>query len=205
MKKKKAKKENKEEELQINRELEGKPEDTNEIEENSDENPKSEPKEKTPEQIIEDLETNIKEQEDRYLRLVAEFDNYKKRNARLYESMVQSSRESILSPLLEVIDNFERALESSENSDFKSFKKGTELINQQLNELLKKEGVKPIEAVGQEFNPNLHEAMMQVESDKFPEGIIVDEVARGYKLKDRVIRFSKVSVSKGNEKSEDER
>ncbi|MCP4608629.1 MAG: nucleotide exchange factor GrpE, partial [Planctomycetes bacterium] len=102
-------------------------------------------------------------------------------------------------------DNFERALESSQNSDVKSFKKGTKLIYQQLNELLKKEGVEPIKAVGEEFNPNLHEAMMQVQSDKYPEGVIVDEVARGYKVKDKVIRFSKVSVSKGKEDSKDKK
>ncbi|MCP4705926.1 MAG: nucleotide exchange factor GrpE, partial [candidate division Zixibacteria bacterium] len=125
-------------EIEINEDSEEKVEDS---EKKSKESPEAEPEEKTPEKIIEDLETKIREQEDRYLRLVAEFDNYKKRNARLYESMIQSSRESLLSPLLEVIDNFERALESSQNSDVKSFKKGTKLIYQQLNELLKKEGV----------------------------------------------------------------
>ncbi len=164
----------------------------------------AEPEEKTPENIIEELENKISEQEDRYLRLVAEFDNYKKRNARLYESMIQSAREGLISPLLEVVDNFERALESSEESDVKSFKKGTKLIYQQLNELLRKEGVEPIDAVGQEFNPNLHEAVMQVESDQFADGIIAGEVSRGYKVKDKVIRFSKVTVSKGVDKDKDE-
>ncbi|RKX22355.1 MAG: nucleotide exchange factor GrpE [Candidatus Zixiibacteriota bacterium] len=156
-----------------------------------------EPEEKTPEQIIEDLKAEIKEQEDRYLRLFAEFDNYKKRNARLYESLVQSARENFVLPLLEVVDNFERALESSDNPDPKRFQEGTRLIYQQLKELLKKEGVEPIEAVGREFNPNLHEAMIQVESDEYPEGIIVEEMTRGYKLKEKVIRFSRVAVSKG--------
>lgn len=165
----------------------------------SDDKPKTEPEpeEKSPEQIIEELEEKIKEQEDRYLRLVAEFDNYKKRNARLYESMIQLALESLISPLLEVVDNFERALESSDNSDPKRLRQGTRLIYQQLNELLKKEGVEPIEAVGQEFDPNLHEAMMPIESDEYPEGIIVEEMTRGYKLKEKVIRFSKVVVSKG--------
>ncbi len=165
----------------------------------SDDKPKTEPEpeEKSPEQIIEELEEKIKEQEDRYLRSVAEFDNYKKRNARLYESMIQLARESLISPLLEVVDNFERALESSDNSDPKRLQQGTRLIYQQLNELLKKEGVEPIEAVGQEFNPNLHEAMMPIESDEYPEGIIVEEMTRGYKMKGKVIRFSKVVVSKG--------
>lgn len=174
---------------------------TEDTEDKSGKKPETEPEpeEESPEKIIEGLDSKIEEQEDRYLRLVAEFDNYKKRNARLYESMVQSAREGLIYPLLEVIDNFERALESSEKSDLESLKKGTELIYQQLNELLKKEGVEPIEAVGQEFNPNLHEAIMQVESDEYPEGKIVAEVTRGYKVKDKVIRFSKVTVSKGIE------
>ncbi len=176
-----------------------------EAEKKSDDEPKteSEPEEKSPEQIIEELEEKIKEQEDRYLRLFAEFDNYKKRNARLYESMVQLARESLISPLLEVVDNFERALESSDDSNPKRFQEGTRLIYQQLNELMKKEGVEPIEAVGREFNPNLHEAVMQIESDKYPEGIIVEEMTRGYKMKDKVIRFSKVTVSKGAEDKKD--
>ncbi len=174
-----------------------------EIIEDADKKTETETEEKSPENIIIELENKISEQEDRYLRLVAEFDNYKKRNARLYESIVQSAREGLISPLLEVIDNFERAMESSEDSDVKSFKKGTKLIYQQLNELLSKEGVEPIEAVGREFNPNLHEAVMQVESDEYPEGIIAGEVARGYKVKDKVIRFSKVVVSKGVNKDEE--
>ena len=111
----------------------------------SDDKPKiePEPEEKSPEQVIEELEEKIKEQEDRYLRSVAEFDNYKKRNARLYESMIQLARESLISPLLEVVDNFERALESSDNSDPKRLQQGTRLIYQQLNELLKKEAGQP--------------------------------------------------------------
>ncbi len=187
--------EKKEEKDEIIDEIEEKPENGTEA--------KVEQKEKTPEEKADEFEEKIKEQEDRYLRLVAEFDNYKKRNARLYDSMIQSSRESLISPLLDVLDNFERALESSENSDVDSFKKGIQLIYQQLNELLKKEGVEPIEAVGQEFNPNLHEAMMQVVSEKYPEGVIVGEVTRGYKVKNKVIRFSKVTVSTGSGESED--
>lgn len=172
-------------------------------EEQSDDKIATEPEDKSPETIIEELESKIEELDDRYLRLVADFDNYKKRNARLYETMVQSARESLISRLLEVVDNFERAQESSENSDIESLKKGTKLIYQQLNELLKKEGVEPIKVVGEEFNPNLHEAMIQVESDKYPEGVIVGEVTRGYKLKDKVIRFSKVTVSKGKKSNKE--
>jgi molecular chaperone GrpE len=155
------------------------------------------PEKKTPEQLIQELEEKLKEQEDRYLRLVAEFDNFKKRNARQYEIITQSAKESLITQFLEVIDNLERAIGSTENSDLESFKKGTNLIYQQLSELLKKEGIEAIETVGKEFDPNLHEAMLQVESEKHPEGAIVDEMVKGYKLNDKVIRFSKVTVSKG--------
>jgi molecular chaperone GrpE len=99
---------------------------------------------------------------------------------------------------LEVADNFERALEAASNSaDFKSLHSGTELIYQHLLDVLEKEGVEPIKAVGEKFDPALHEAVMQIESDDYPEGVIAQEMTKGYKLKGRVIRFSKVVVSKG--------
>jgi len=150
------------------------------------------------EALREEYEERLKEKEDRFLRLAAEFDNYKKRTARQFENMTISSAERIITPLLEVVDNFQRALESSENnSDYDSLKKGTELIYQQLQGILKREGVEEIEAVGQQFDPNLHEAMMQVESDEYDEGVIVQEMMKGYKIKDKVIRHSRVVVSKG--------
>ena len=116
----------------------------------------------------------------------------------MYESMVQLSREGIIVPILDLVDNFERALEATEkNSDFNSLKEGTRLIYQQMSDLLKKEGVEAIEAIGQEFDPNIHEAMMQVESDEYPEGVIVQEMLRGYKMNGKIIRHSKVAVSRG--------
>lgn len=156
-----------------------------------------ESKEKSAEEIIGEYEQKLKEMDDRYLRLAAEFDNYKKRNARLYETMVQAARESIILPILEVVDNYERALESADNSEFESLLEGTKLIHQQLTELLQKEGIEPIKAIGEEFDPNLHEAMMQIESDEYPEGVIAQEVRRGYRLNGKVVRHSRVAVSKG--------
>ncbi len=154
------------------------------------------PAEKSDEQIIEEYKEKIKELEDRHLRLAAEFDNYKKRIARQFEEIIRSSGEKIIISLLEVIDNFERALEAASNgTDFKALHEGMELTYQQLYDILKKEGVEPIKAVGETFDPNLHEAMMQVESDEFPEGVIAQEILRGYKLNGRVIRFSRVAVS----------
>lgn len=159
----------------------------------------SEPEESAPETVGEEYETKLKEQEDRYLRLAAEFENYKKRTARQFEQMTIQSAERIITPLLEVVDNFSRALEAAEkSSDFDSLKKGTELILQQIKAVFDREGLEEIPAVGEPFDPNLHEAMMQVESDEHDEGIIVQEIIRGYKLKGRVIRHSRVAVSKGS-------
>ncbi len=154
------------------------------------------PAEKSDEQIIEEYKEKIKELEDRHLRLAAEFDNYKKRIARQFEDIIKSSGEKIIISLLEVLDNFERALDAASNgTDFKALHEGMELTYQQLYDILKKEGVEPIKAVGEKFDPNLHEAMLQVESDEFPEGVIAQEILRGYRLNGRVIRFSRVAVS----------
>jgi len=159
--------------------------------------------EKSVEEIAEEYEAKIKELDDRYLRLAAEFDNFKKRTARQYQDIVKSSNEALLTQMLEVIDNFERALAAADtSSDFESLKSGTKLIYQNMMDILKKQGVEPIESVGKEFDPNLHEAMMQVESDEHPEGVVVQEMNRGYKLNDRVLRFARVVVSKGKEEEE---
>ncbi len=159
--------------------------------------------EKSVEEIAEEYEAKIKELDDRYLRLAAEFDNFKKRTARQYQDIVKSSNEALLTQMFEVIDNFERALAAADtSSDFESLKSGTKLIYQNMMDILKKQGVEPIESVGKEFDPNLHEAMMQVESDEHPEGVVVQEMNRGYKLNDRVLRFARVVVSKGKEEEE---
>jgi len=155
-------------------------------------------KEKGTEEIVAEYEAKLTEQNDRFLRLAAEFDNYKKRSARQYEDLVRYSSEKIIVPMLEVLDNFERALEAaSKSSDYKALLSGAELIYQQFFDILKKEGVEPIEAVGKEFDPGLHEAVMQAESEEYPEGVVVQEVLKGYRLHDKVIRFARVVVSKG--------
>ncbi|MFH2036202.1 MAG: nucleotide exchange factor GrpE [Candidatus Zixiibacteriota bacterium] len=111
---------------------------------------------------------------------------------------------NINTQLLDVIDNFERALEAVGKTDDKeALKKGAEMIYQQLLEILKKENVVHIIAIGEPFDPNFHEAMMQAESDEYPEGIVISEMVKGYKLKDKVIRYSKVVVSNGQSNSEE--
>ncbi|MDH3892004.1 MAG: nucleotide exchange factor GrpE [candidate division Zixibacteria bacterium] len=141
------------------------------------------------------LTEQVAQLEDQLLRAAAEFDNYKKRTARRFEQIVQSGQDRILLELLEVIDNFDRALApNGEQDDLDAHRKGMKLIYEQLNSLLGKHNVEPIEAVGKVFDPNLHEALMQTDSDEYPEGTVAVEVAKGYRQGDRVIRHSKVGV-----------
>jgi len=128
-------------------------------------------------------------------RLKAEFDNFRKRTGKEKEEISKYASERIISSLLPVLDNFERALESAKkNKDFDSFSQGVEMIFRQFMKILEEEGLRPIEAVGKPFDPNLHEAMFREESDQ-EENIILEELQKGYYLKDKVIRPSRVKVS----------
>ncbi len=151
------------------------------------------------------LRQQVEQLEDKLLRTAADFENYKKRIARQYEEMARATSEAILTELLEVVDNFERALNHSEdNTDFEAFHKGTELILNQMISLLKKHDITAIDAVGKPFDPNLHEAVLQIESDEFDEGVVAMEMTKGYRQGQRVIRHSKVGVSSGKKKEVDE-
>jgi molecular chaperone GrpE len=150
------------------------------------------------------LKGRVAELEDRLLRTMADFDNYKKRTARQYDEMVNTANEKLLVSLLEVVDSFERALEHAEDkTDFKAFRKGVELIFSQVMDLLARYDVKPIKALGQPFDPGRHEAMMQIASDKYDEGVVAMEMAKGYMRGNRVIRYSKVAVSTGKDKKKE--
>ena len=152
---------------------------------------------------LEKTEKEYKELEDRLLRLAAEFDNYKKRTVREFQSIIKNANEELISQLVETLDNFQRALDSAKSSnDFDSFHKGVELIYQHFKDILGKEGLKEIKAIGEPFDPYLHEAVMQQESDKFPDGIVMDEISKGYTLNDKVIKHTKVIVSKGKSKEQ---
>jgi molecular chaperone GrpE len=146
------------------------------------------------------LKTKVAELEDRLLRTMADFDNFKKRSARQYEEIIASANDRLLTELLDIVDNFERALEHAENNRSNSadgLAEGTKLIYNQLRDLLARYNVTPIEAVGKTFDPNLHDAMMQVDSDEYEEGIVAVEISKGYLRGERVLRHSKVGVSRG--------
>ncbi len=152
----------------------------------------------------EKLTAQVTELEDRVLRSAAEFDNFKKRTARRFEEIVRSANDRILFQLLDVVDNFERALDqSNEQADLEDYREGMMLIYEQLTTLLDKHEVSPIEAVGKPFDPNLHEAVMQTESDEYPEGTVAVEMSKGYRQGERILRHSKVGVSAGASEPDD--
>ena len=133
---------------------------------------------------------------DKYLRLSAEFDNYRKRTAREKMDLIKTAGEDIFTSLLPVIDDFERAIKTMENAeDVNSVKQGVALIYTKFKEFLKSKGVKEVEAFGQEFNTDLHEAVTKIPTpDKKQKGKVVDVIEKGYLLNDKVIRYPKVVV-----------
>ncbi|MFA6808537.1 MAG: nucleotide exchange factor GrpE [Eubacteriales bacterium] len=144
---------------------------------------------------VEDFQKKAEEYYGRLQRLQAEFDNFRKRTRKEKEETAKYALEKIIGNLLPVLDNFKRAVEASQTSqDFEIYSKGINMILRQFVKVLEDEGLKEIEAVGQEFDPNIHEALMQVESDE-SENVVLEELEKGYYLKDKVIRPTKVKVS----------
>ncbi|MBW3113052.1 MULTISPECIES: nucleotide exchange factor GrpE [Bacillaceae] len=142
------------------------------------------------------LEEKLNESENRYLRLRADFDNFRRRVNVENEAKEKYRAQGLITELLPALDNFERALNiEADNEQTKQLLQGMEMVHRSLVDALKKEGVEPIEAVGQEFDPHLHQAVMQVEDENFDSNVVVEEFQKGYKLKDRVIRPSMVKVS----------
>jgi len=131
---------------------------------------------------------------DKYLRLAAEYDNFRKRSAKEREKTYTDARADVISKLLPVYDNVERALKMECSDD--SYYKGVEMIMTQLTNMLDRLGVKEIPAVGQPFDPNLHNAVMSIEIPELGENMVADEIHKGFTLGDRIIRFSTVVVTK---------
>jgi len=154
-----------------------------------------------------DIKELLAQKEDTYLRLAAEFENYKKRMFRQNEELVHNAEAGVLIDVLEVLDNFERALSSADGKkDFKAFKKGVRMILKQMKRILDSHNVSQIDTVGKLFDPELHEAVMQIETDEQPEGVVAQELSGGYKKGNKVIRHAKVGVSSGkkNDSKNDE-
>ncbi len=147
-------------------------------------------------------ETDVEVESDRYLRLAAEFDNYKKRTAREFGQIIRTANLRLLREIVDIVDNFERALKDDAGNN-EGYRKGVELIYNQLFNLLKKENVKPIDSVGKPFDPNHHEAMMQAQSDEYDEGVVCQEIQKGYIIDDMVLRHARVVVSNGKIKKDE--
>ena len=153
---------------------------------------------------LQKCEEQNRELEDRLLRLAAEFDNYKKRTAKEFGNLVKLANENLITELLGTVDGFCRALDSDETKkNYESFCQGIEMIYAQLREVLSRAGLEEIKSIGQKFDPNFHEAVGQIESDKYEEGRIAQEISKGYILKGKVIKPSKVLVVKKGQKQDD--
>lgn len=147
---------------------------------------------------LKDAADKAVEYEDKILRLHADFDNLRKRVEREKLEFIKFANEGVLLELLNILDDLERTIDlaESKHQDLPVFLKGVEMILAHLYDLLKMNGIKPIEAQGKVFDPHMHEALMQAENDDLPEHTVVEELQKGYFLNDRVIRTSKVKVSK---------
>ncbi|MEW5901040.1 MAG: nucleotide exchange factor GrpE, partial [Acidobacteriota bacterium] len=143
---------------------------------------------------VKELKKEIDELKDKYLRKLAEQENLRKRFAREREEYEQYALQDFLEELLIVLDNFERALKTRDQTDGKSFQEGVEMISRQYWDLLKRRGVRPIEITDKKFDPNIHHAVLTEEAEGIEEPEIAEELQRGYWLRDRLLRPSMVRV-----------
>lgn len=138
---------------------------------------------------------------DKYLRAMAELDNFRKRVAKEYLEKEAEANRNLIAKLLPVLDNFDRALEAARNHGekseaFESFYQGIKLIDQQIHDLLEQEGLKEFNSKGEEFDPNRHDAMLVIETDEHEPGTVLDEIERGFAYRGKVLRHARVTVSR---------
>jgi molecular chaperone GrpE len=136
--------------------------------------------------------------QDRLLRTAAEFDNYRKRVDRERRELTDYAATDVLYDLLPIVDDFERALEAKPDADAENYRQGVDLILKQMHDLLRKRGVTQIEALGTDFDPNFHQAVMHDASAEHREGEVMQELRRGYMLRDRLLRAAMVKVAKAS-------
>ena len=146
---------------------------------------------------IEKLRLQLDDMNDRYLRLVAEFDNFKRRNARERMELIQTAGKDVITDLLEVLDDSERAQKQMETTDdVQHIKEGVQLVFNKLRNILAAKGLKPIESLHKDFNMDLEEAVSELDAGEEMKGKVVAEIQKGYYLNDKIIRFAKVVVGK---------
>jgi molecular chaperone GrpE len=145
----------------------------------------------------EQLKKELQELRDNYLRLGAEFQNFRKRFEKEKEEIVLHANERLIELILPILDDFQRSISASEeNGSFESLRDGVKLVYKNLSEALQKEGVKAIKSLGEQFDHNLHDALLMTEKEGAEPGTIIEEVMKGYYYKDKVIRHAKVIVAK---------
>lgn len=169
----------------------------NQTEENVSEETKKEVSEnETPEEKIAKLEEELEEQKNKFMYKVAEFENYRKRTLKEKTELVLNGGEKVLTAILPVLDDFERAQQNLKNSeDVNALREGLELILQKLNKVLENQGLKVINAVGQDFNTDFHEAIAMIPAaNDEQKGKVIDCVQTGYMLNEKVIRHAKVAI-----------
>ena len=160
---------------------------------------KSEPisAEQTAENETEALKSEAAEQKDKFIRLYAEFDNFKRRSAKERIEMMQTAGKEVIQSLLEVMDDFDRAEKQIQGSDdITQIRQGIALVVSKFRNTLTSRGLKEMNCVGQDFNPDFHEAITEIDVEESMKGKVFDELEKGYTLNDKIIRFSKVVVGK---------
>ena len=189
--------ENLDETEKVTEEVSASAEATEERHDSVDEETEVSDREPTVEERAADAESKYKEMQDRYLRLNAEFDNYKKRMMRENSDRLKYFNMELIKELLPSVDNLERAISHAgdENSDLENMIEGLQMVYKGMQEAFGKFGVSEIESIGKEFDPNCHQAVGMIESQEVPENHVAEECLKGYYLHDRIIRPTMVRVS----------
>lgn len=145
-----------------------------------------------------DYARELSETKDKYVRLMAEFDNFRRRTTKESFELISTANAKLLGKLTEVLDNFNLAFDPKRKAaNLEDFEKGIRLIHNRFKDILSEEGLEEQNPVGEEFDPNVHDAVMQQESDTVPENKIIDVLQKGYKVKNKNVKHAKVIVSKG--------
>lgn len=170
---------------------------TENLTETENETLSSETKEENPEASTENnLEKELAEWKDKYLRLFSDFENFRKRQAKERLELIGTASENLMVALLPIIDDFERAMKAQEATDnLEALKEGVQLVFHKLQKTLEQKGLKPMQSIGEPFNPELQEAITQIPAqDESMKGKVIDEVEKGYSLNEKTIRFAKVVI-----------
>jgi len=185
-------------EQELEKEAQEQTTDTTQFEQVSEQEAQQEAQEETAKvnSEVEQLKKQVEELNNRLLRVQADYDNFRRRTLKEKEDLAKYASVKLITNLLPSIDNFDRALAAAASTgDYESLSKGLDMIFRQLMATMEAEGLQVMKTVGEPFNPEYHEAVMTVESDEYEEGIVVEELQKGYMLKDKVIRPAMVKVS----------